>query len=476
MSTPRAATLLPIFLVLATGCAERRGGPPRSVDPLRSDPPLSRRQVDGRPSVQPVDTSGWVAMNDAQPPPAGGAPPRVSGGGAGEISSTVENAVRPVQEEGFQGANPSDTPPGGKTVPSTAPSQPAAPGNGARPVQPRNPGDAPDTTGGYQLVGTILAEVSGEAPIFADKVLATVDKALAAQAAQLDERAFRKTAAELIAAQIQEYINTELEFAMAKRKLEPRDRELARMAAIRWRDEQITKAGGSLEVARQRAAAGGVDFDEMVEERYRWLMRQLYYQRHELPKIQVTGADMRRYYQENLQREFTSPDRARFRVIMVDKKKTGGRQEALDEINRLLDRVKKGKDFAELAAEDNDQESFKRPVEWFQRGSFVVKEVEDAVWNIQPGEVTDVIETPDAFYIAKLEAKQPGGVRPFDEYKVQEEIQAMLNRQQFRALQLKVQQQLKAEAIIRYHPRMIDLAVEMAMQKYRYWRESALVR
>ena len=458
------AALIPTLLALP-GCAERRG------TALRADPLLSRRPVDARQSVQPVDQSGAIVMNGSQPPPASAKDlaaalaPDVTETRGG-ISATVDSAVRPVQEEGFQGEGPADA-----SRRTAAPAQVTAPSS-----RPRSPGDAPETTGGYQLIGTVLAEVS-DSPIFADKVLAALDKALAAQAVQLDERAFRAKAGELIELQIREYISTELEFAMARDKLEPRDQQLARMAAIRWAEEQVSKAGGSLEVARQRAAAAGYDFEELKEEQFRWLMRQLYYQKKEYPKIQISGADMRRYYQENLQREFTAPDRARFRVIMVDQRKAGGRQEALGEINRLLDRVRSGgKDFAELAAEDNDRESFKQPVDWFQRGSFVVKEVEDAVWNLQPGQVTDVIETPDAFYIAKLEAKQPGGVRPFNDPDVQKHIEATLRKQQFTALQQKVHQQLRADAIIRYHPRMIELAVEMAMQKYRYWRESASAR
>ena len=470
-----AAACLVFVLALCAGCSDRRGngGVPRS------NPVLALRETSARPSVQPVDQSGAIALDDAQPRAGRIAGPtgRYNGVTRDGISSTVEDAVRPVQEEGFQGLNgaangaraagpsPATSP---TAAPATGPSTPAAP--------PRSPGDAPDTTGGYQLIGTVLAEVH-DSPIFADKVLATVDKALAAQAQQLDERAFRAKAAELIELQIREYISAELEFAMAVRKLEPKDQELARMATIRWAEEQVTKAGGSMEVARQRAAAAGYDFDELKEEQYRWLMRQLYYQKKEYPKIQVSAADQRRYYQENQQREFTSPDRARFRVIAVDKRKAGGRQEALGEINRLLDRVRSGgKDFAELAAEDNDRESFKSPVEWFQRGSFVVKEVEDVVWKLQPGQVSDVIETDDAFYIAMLEARQPGGVRPFNEPDVQKRIEDTLRKQQFTALQQKVHQQLMADAIIRYHPKMIELAVEMAMQKYRFWRESAAAR
>jgi parvulin-like peptidyl-prolyl isomerase len=260
---------------------------------------------------------------------------------------------------------------------------------------------------------------------------------------------------------------------MAQRRLDPRDADLAKLATIRWRDDQITQAGGSAELARQRVEAAGYDFEELAAERERWFMRKLYYEKREYPKIHVSASDLRRYYQEHQRTEFTTPDRARFRVIKVDKRKSGGRQEALGEINRLLDRVRSGgKDFAELAAEDNDEESFKRPVEWFQRGAFAVKAVEDAVWQIEPGKVTDVIETPEAFYIAKLEVREPGGVRAFD-IDVQRQIDATLKERQFAALRAKVRQALKDDAIIRYHPRMIELAVEMALQKYRFWRGNA---
>jgi parvulin-like peptidyl-prolyl isomerase len=455
---PQAVAVLGA-LALIVGCAEKRGGPPPSSDPMRAEPPLWQRTSEGRPGVQPVDTSGPIAMTEAQPPPPRG----LSGEAQPErISPTVREAVRPLDEEAMRRMA------GG--APATAPVAPTPPANR------RSPGDAPETTGGYQLVGTVLAEVHDQ-PIFADKVLAGINSALAAQAAQLDEQPFRRAAADLIAREVQRRINDELEFAMARDRLDARDRELARMAAIRWRDEQITKAGGSLEVARQRASAAGYDFDELQEEQFRWLLRQLYYQKREYPKIQVSASDIRRYYQENEKREFTAPDRARFRVIKVDKGRPGGADAARGEINRLLDRVRSGgKDFAEVAAQDNDQESFKQPVDWFQRGSFVVKEVEDAVWKLEPGQITDVIETPAAFYIAKLEARQPGGTKSFNEPDVQAQIVATLRQQQFSALQRKVQEQLRSDAIIRYHPRMMDIAVEMAMQKYRYWREQASAR
>jgi len=55
---------------------------------------------------------------------------------------------------------------------------------------------------------------------------------------------------------------------------------------------------------------------------------------------------------------------------------------------------------------------------------------------------------------------------------VQRQIESTLRKRQFEALRSKVQQSLINDAIIRYHPKMIELAVEMAMQKYRYWRQA----
>lgn len=421
--------------------------------PLRPEAFLGRRDGVTNARVQPVDQPGALTFDDAPAEPA--APPERPNGPdpvRQGFSPTVREAVRSPVENGT-GA-----------VATTAPAPPAA----------TNPAAAPQTTGGFQLVGTVLAEVNGT-PIFADRVLAAIDKELAAQAKRLDEGQFQAFAARAIKDQVDKSVYDELEFAMAQRRLDPRDAELARMATTRWKQEQITKAGGSPEVARQRAAAAGYNFDELADEQYRLFMRRLYYERKELPKIQVSATDIRRYYQENAQREFTTPDRARFRVIKVDKRNGGGRDEALAKVRALRERVTSGgKDFAELAAEDNDEEGFKKPVDWFLRNSFAVKEVEDAVWQLKPGQVTDVIETPDAFYIARLEALEHGRVRGFEEPDVQRDIEKTLKDRQFTAMRLQRQKELiEEDRTIRYHPQMLQVAVEMAMQKYRYWQTAA---
>jgi parvulin-like peptidyl-prolyl isomerase len=483
---------------------------------LPSDAFVGPRAVQDRSRVQPVDQGGTL-LYEGSPPPAAGAGERKREAAADAdtgVSPTVAQSVRPVREEGFQDPGPlanaakaadddgAPSAPPPTSAPATQPeakpeSRPgdpagdraaeAAPAERARTdaapadVAPRRsvattqPSAAPDSSGGYQLVGTVLADVNS-APIFADKVLGVLDKALAASARQLDERPFRNKAADLIMRQVREFIATELEFAMAKSRLEPRDQQMAAALATHWREEQITKAGGSAEVAKQQFAGKGLDFEEQVEDQYRTYMVQLYYQRKEYPKIQVTAADKRRYYQQNLAREFSQAEAAKFRVIMIDPRKRGSRREALGEINRLLDRARSGgADFAELAssAETNDNPAFRTPAGWIARDSFVLPEVEKAVWSLKPGQITDVIETPNGFFLARLEEIQAGKTLPFSDPAVQQRIENMLRKQQFDALRLKAQQKLIRDAIIRYHPDeegMLRNAVEMAAQKYKYWR------
>src|SRR5688572_23163063 len=97
---PPAGAAVLVLCIASAGCAERRNG----NGALRSDPGIPRRATDARPSVQPVDQSGAIAMDGSQPPPAPrrevveptGEDPAAN---PGRISDTVEDAVRPVQEE-----------------------------------------------------------------------------------------------------------------------------------------------------------------------------------------------------------------------------------------------------------------------------------------------------------------------------------------------------------------------------------------
>jgi parvulin-like peptidyl-prolyl isomerase len=102
--------------------------------------------------------------------------------------------------------------------------------------------------------------------------------------------------------------------------------------------------------------------------------------------------------------------------------------------------------------------------------------VEQAVWSSPVGAVTDVIETPDAFYVAKVEEKKIGRIIPFDEERAQQAIREKLRGEQFRVMWTKVQEDLRKQAIIRTDENMMNVAVEMAMENYPIWSQREPVR
>jgi parvulin-like peptidyl-prolyl isomerase len=268
-------------------------------------------------------------------------------------------------------------------------------------------------------------------------------------------------------------INAELEYATAQRLLDSRDQAEARGRTIQWRIEQVTAAGGSEELARKKWAAEGFDFEERAQEEYRTIMRRLYYTKKEAPKIQVRQTDIRAYYESNRDKEFTTQSSARFRVIKVDFKRTGGREAARDKASGIEKRARNGEDFAKLASTMNDEPLFMQPFpEPFAKGAFAVEEVDRAVWSVENGQLTPLVETKDAFYLALLEKKEAGRTIPFEE--AQDEIVKKLRMQQFGALRQRVQQQLRKDAIIRVHPQMLQVALDMAMQRYPTWRGGAV--
>jgi parvulin-like peptidyl-prolyl isomerase len=436
--------------MLLCGCADVIS-PAQPLDP-RS---FLVRQPDA-PSEGPVDKT-WPQLYNTERVTAAQDPGRNDPANR-PISRTVREAVVTPEIAARDASAPSATAPS-TTAPSTQPTG----GN---------------TTAVDEVIGSVLGDVDSE-PIYADKVLAVLDRALAAEAKKYDAVRFREVAADLIQRQVMEFIHADVEFTAAKRNLEKKDDELATQETIRWRAEQVAHAGGSVELAKRRAIEDGTTLEEMAREHYRLTMTQLYYQRRVVPQIQISAADIRDYYQANRDKEFTQPALVRFRVIRIDDASAGDHEKAIDKINGLRERIESGADFAQVAGEVNDDalllanKGDPQPGQWMNRGAFVSKPVDDAIWNLQPGQMTKIIDAGDSVYLAKLEQRKGGKVQAFEDQDVQEKIYETLRRAQFNTLRQQVRDELEKKAAIRLNPDMMEVALEMVMQKYPVWAGTA---
>jgi peptidyl-prolyl cis-trans isomerase D len=125
------------------------------------------------------------------------------------------------------------------------------------------------------------------------------------------------------------------------------------------------------------------------------------------------------YYDEHRDDRFTAPEEVRARHILIklppaadDKARAAARTKAED----VLAKVKNGDDFAKLAqevSEDQGTASKGGDLGLFSRGH-MVPAFDAAAFALEPGAVSDVVETPFGFHVIKVDEKLPGGAKPLE--------------------------------------------------------------
>jgi parvulin-like peptidyl-prolyl isomerase len=461
MMNPKArAAWLICGLLAPMGCADSR---PRPLDAEFFVPPTLHDAPHA--AAEPASTVAAAELSVDAPP--GESPKNATVLPSTAPAAPVFDSVPPLDPVGATTAIP----------PTTEPSQPviasAAIPASARLLPANPPAASPTPSGVYMMLGGVIAQVNNT-PIYANQVLTPLHKEFAAKAREFAPEEFREFAQKEIGRQLQELIEDELYFATAFHALSEEDRKIAEAITMDVRAQRVTAAGGSVQKARQNALEeDGVDLDEAMKQEYRRIVHEIYQRRKIEPLIQVTADNMREFYRLNVAKLYSQKDQAQFRVIKIDPKIAGGKQAALDKINTLHNKATAGEDFAKLASSDNDDSYLKtrggNPCDeggWMDRNTYRIDEVEAAVWQLQPGQVTPVIEAGGAFYIAKLLAKHDGVVKPFEDLKVQDDIYNRLRQKQMGELWRKSTDESVNQAMVITDEKRLQVALDMAMQSY----------
>jgi len=326
------------------------------------------------------------------------------------------------------------------------------------------------TSGTYDVIGGVVVEVNGH-PIFAEKVIEPLKRLLAAEARRHDAAGFQVLATKAIKDQVTTMVRNELFVAQAEQVLDKSEQDLAWQMTMMWKQNQINAAGGSIEQAKARATAEGIDFDDMLQDKLRENKVMIYWQKKVIPRIQVTAQNVRDYYQRHFKSDFYDSETIEFRLIKIAVK-NAGRDDAMQKINDLKGRVNKGEDFQSLATQFNDDTRLARSGGLEQpiaRGAYVNEKVEQAAWNLQPGQVSDVVESASAFYLIKVESRKAEHVRPFEDPVVQAQITEILRKEQLNTLIDKEQLKLLQSHPFYPDPPRYEIAIDMAMAMYPMW-------
>jgi peptidyl-prolyl cis-trans isomerase C len=135
-------------------------------------------------------------------------------------------------------------------------------------------------------------------------------------------------------------------------------------------------------------------------------------------EITVPEEEMAAYYEANPEK-FETPERVRARHILVrlnPEMEDAEKEAARKKIETVKEKLSSGEDFEKLVSENSDCPSSKNggDLDYFARGQ-MVKPFEDAAFAMNPGEISDIVETQFGYHIIKVEDKQTAATLSFEE-------------------------------------------------------------
>ncbi len=153
-------------------------------------------------------------------------------------------------------------------------------------------------------------------------------------------------------------------------------------------------------------------------------------------KVTVSDDDVKKFYDEN-PAQFEQPEMVRASHVLIATKdtKTGSdlsedaKKEKLKLAQSIVEKARKGEDFAKLAKEYSDDPGSKdKGGEYtFPRGQ-MVPEFESAAFSLKTNQVSDVVTTQFGYHIIKLSEKIPA--KKVELAKVAEQVRDHLKRQE----------------------------------------------
>jgi peptidyl-prolyl cis-trans isomerase D len=156
-------------------------------------------------------------------------------------------------------------------------------------------------------------------------------------------------------------------------------------------------------------------------------------------KIDIDSSKIEEYYRNNIE-EFQDPEQRHARHIILQATEEDSperHQEQARKAEEILELAKKGQDFSALAQEYSEGPSKDSggDLGFFSEGQ-MVPSFNRAVFNMQPGEISEVVKTQFGYHIIMLEEIQEAKTRPLEE--VTAEVKTLLQRKEAENLAFQV--------------------------------------
>ena len=246
-----------------------------------------------------------------------------------------------------------------------------------------------------------------------------------------------------VLARVSNDVITLKEFNEKIEKLPKQYQEIARSQKRKFLDDIINE-----ELLYKEALKAKVDKDPETQEVIEAAKRKIFISRILKNRIEdrvsVSEENIRKYYDEHSE-EFMLPERWRASHILVDTQA---------EAEEVMERIKQGADFSELARNMSKDATSKQDgdVGYFSKGQ-LIPEFEKACFELEVGEVSDVVKTQFGYHVIKLTDKKSPEVQDFSN--VKSIINKEMEREQKKELFEKMMADLKNEAKITVYEKLI---------------------
>jgi peptidyl-prolyl cis-trans isomerase SurA len=163
--------------------------------------------------------------------------------------------------------------------------------------------------------------------------------------------------------------------------------------------------------------------------------------------IIISPYKIKNYYLAH-QDDFKVEDEVKLRMIVLNKSSPDDTN-ADRMANEILEQIKQGASFQQMASvySQGSQRSQGGEWGWVQR-SVLRKELADVAFGLKPGQVSGVIERPEACYLMQVEQKRASHVKPLND--VRDDIEATLRAEEQKQVEQQWITSLKKKTFIRY--------------------------
>jgi peptidyl-prolyl cis-trans isomerase SurA len=224
--------------------------------------------------------------------------------------------------------------------------------------------------------------------------------------------------------------------------------------------DDVRKQNGlnSIEDLEKAVEGSGMAWEDYKTQIRNGMLTQEVIRREVGSHINIPNEEVKTYYDAHPQ-EFTRPEQVVLTEIFLSTE--GKSPEEIESVQKktedLRNRVIKGDDFNEIAKRYSEGSTAKDGGELgtFQRGQ-LSPQLEDVVFKMEKGKITDVIQTKTGFEVLKVEAHFQAGLQPLD--KVENEVMNKLYMEKMQPTMRTYLAQLREESYVMVKPGYTDSA------------------